>query len=676
MGEEGNGSGFDGAPIGASSCGRASLFRILTFVLVASIAVLLSLPGLRFAYVFDDYDFLARAQQFQWAHFLPDANDIFYRPVSRELYFGFLESVSPGDPLVGHVVNVGLVVAAILLAGTLVTRLAGIRAGIIAGLLLGAFGQWPILVAWVCGAQDLLAIAFLLLALNAELSGARLEAITLFVLAALSKETAIVTAPALVAIARLRGGSRRPAVTMAMQLGALLSAWLLFHPGIRSLLAHGGASGKGSYIGLDNPERWTALLESVPTLLNLSITGHPGPWPTEFAGLLLLAMIPFLCILWLLTRAAAGEDPKRKASAIASANHCLLLGSLLGVPTLLLTCFLVKHWAPYYACFPAVGLAVAVAPRLATIRPVALALGLTIFLIGGIWSRSVELGSGMPTEKGLATAGIALRHLERNFKSVAPSLSEGAMVYVSTMATGSQSIYVHLHRFQALRVWYRDPAIHTLRPESYVLSSRPEYLFWVDPKLNVFQVDLQTLAVRSAGNPVERFRYRSVLRSYAVGLAGAGQLQRAVDILLKIDEPTSWHHAISYRTAAMLLYAHGFDADADRMLLGVSMIPRNAALDAIRNLLTVPMSPSRPLERHALRAFGISWDDIDALRVLMQELRELGYSAVSSRLADRILVLRPGDPGAIQVLQDAKKDQLSTSRITPAIPKFEAPGAR
>lgn len=674
MEERGSDSGTNSVVDGTEGRSPSRISRLLPFALCALIAALLSLPGLRFAYVFDDYDFLARGQQFQWAHFLPDSNDIFYRPISRELYFGFLESVSPGDPLVGHAINIGLVVATVLLTGVLVTGLAGLRAGVIASLLLGAFGQWPVLVAWVCGSQDLLAIVFLLLALNSELRGARWEAITLFALAILSKETAVVAAPALIAVAWLRTGARKPAITLASQLGALLFLWLLIHPGVGSLLARGGASGKGSYIGIDNPERWSALLESVPALLNLSITSHPGPWPREFAGILLLSLLPFICILWLMRRLSTDAVPFSDGPAPISANQCLLLGSLISIPTILLTCLLVKHWAPYYACFPAVGMAVAVAPRLARIRPLVLSVVLTLFLIGGVWSRSVELGSGMPTEKGLATAGMALAKVERNFKAVAPALPEGSVVYVTTMATGTQSVYIHIHRFQALRVWYRDPTLQTLRPERHVISSRPEYLFWIDPKLSVFQVDTQTLAVRSAGAPVEPFRYRAVLRSYAIGLAGSGQLQRAVDVLLGIDPPTSWHHVTSYRIAAMLVYAYGFEADANQMLLDAPMVPRAAALRSIRNLLTVPMSPSRPLERHALRAFGLSWDDADAVKAVMWDLDALGYHNVSSRLAERVLMLQPGDPIAFRILEKAKKDESAGGRITPEIPEFEPPG--
>ena len=88
------------------------------------------------------------------------------------------------------------------------------------------------------------------------------------------------------------------------------------------------------------------------------------------------------------------------------------------------------------------------------------------------------------------------------------------------------------------------------------------------------------------------------------------------------------------------------------------------------------MNPSRPLERHALRAFGFSWDDIDALKTVMLNLDALGYYNVSSRLAERVQTLEPGDTTAVRILRNAKEDESGNSRITPEIPEFEAPGAR
>lgn len=653
-----------------------SVLRNAPYLLAAILAVLLARTGLGFTYLFDDFDFLARAQDFQWSHLLPGRDVLFYRPVSREIYFGFLEFISPGNPIAGHLINAGLLVAIVLLGGALVAEIAGRRAGIVASFVIAAFGQWPVLVGWVCGSQDLLSITFLLLALHSELRGARPEALALFGLSLLSKETAAVTAPALAAVAWIRGDSRRGILNLALQVGALLGIWALIHPGVRALLGSGGAITPGGYIGFDNPARWSAFVESVPALLNLSFLAHGTRWPADLTGVLLLASPIFAALLWFLLRgsgASTSPSPAPGSSVGPVSARCLLLGGSIGVPPLILTCLMLRHWAPYYACFSALGLAVAVAPRLAAMRAPWLVVWSCAFLASGVWSRGVDWKVGVPTERSLSLVSGALRQLEHNFKEVRGTMPNGAIVYVATMATGPRSVYVHLHRFQALRVWYRDPLIRTLRPELHVVSSAPELLFLIDPDLGVFEIDVQSLKIRSAGRLTERYRYRSVLRSYAIGLGMSGQLQRAVDILLGIDEPTTLDHAVSYRLAAMLLYAHGLDSDADAMLRGVPPLPRELALESVRILMTVPTSPPRELERHAFRAFGLSWEDTSALRIIMLGLKELGYRDASTRIAERLLELRPGNVDARRVVEEANA-QRERDRLTHEIPAFEAPG--
>jgi len=665
--------GADVAPPKSIKLDRERQFGAMPFLLAALVAIALATPGIRFAYVFDDYDFLGRAQQPFWRDLLPYAGDMFYRPVSREIYFGLLERVSPGNPMLGHLVNLGCLAALVLLTGSIVARIGGFRAGVIASLLMAAFGQWPVTVAWVSGSQDLFAIFFVLFALHAELAGAKLEALALFALAVLSKETAIVVAPALVALPWLTGKPRREFITSAARFGSVVAAWALIHPGFRSLVAHHGVSSEGSYIGIDNPERWTTLAQAVPTILNLPLTGNPTPWPAGLTPFLAMALAPFFGALWIISRPGALTTLGEGSPTATPPWRMVVLGALLAIPPLLLTAIAVKHWTPYYVCFSAPGLAIAVAPYLAQMDIRRSATILLLSLVLGVWSRGVELEPGMPTETGLAPAGDALRTVEENFKQVAPTLPPGSIVYVSTMARGTKSVYLHLHNFQVLRVWYRDATLETLRPEVRVISSRPEYLFWVDPKLNVFQVDTKTLAVRSSGPPVERFRYRSVLRSYAIGLANSGDLQRSVDVLLNLDDPASWDHAINYRIAAMLVYASGDDASADRMLEGIPPIPLQSAFEAVANLLTVPTLPSRPLERHALRAFGLSWDDPVTIGRLMEALMKLGYKEVAGRLAQRLMILVPGDRQAMEVLRKLNAKSKPGAQIMPPIRQFELP---
>jgi hypothetical protein len=633
----------------------------------------LSLPGFVLSYAFDDYNFLGSTQQFRLGILAPDPGSILYRPISRELYFGLLNLISPGSALGGHVINAVLLGATVLLGASLTSRLSGRRAGIIAGLMLAAFGHWSFLVAWVSGAQDLFAIVFALLALHLELRGKHVACMVAFGCALLSKETTVAVVPALVAAQWIRSSSPRSTLRAAARFAALVGAWALIHPGIHALAARGGAGPPGSYIGLDNPERWTSLLRYLPVLANLPLTGFPTSWPWELTWGLAAAAVPFLAALWLLREHWEETAEDRILRLDHRRWEAVGFGLLLGVPSLIITVILVQHWAPYYMCFPAVGFAVALSSWLATRPYPPVVIFLLLFLLLGTWSRGIELASGMPTERNLAPAGKALDRLEKNFKKVAPSLPPSSLVYVSTMATGAQSVYLHLHTFQILRIWYRDPTIQTLRPELRVSSGSPEVLFGVDPRLSVFQIDVRTLAVRSSDGPVEHRRYRSVLTSYAIGLAGIGETQRAVDILLGVSQPGSWDHVVDRRVAAMLLVSNGENEGAADLLRGVPDLPSRAALEVVGMLLTVPNRGTH-IEVPALHAFGLSPEDPKVVRALLRGLLGLGYNEVSERLAKRLMVLAPGDLEATKALKIIRSAKRGANRwIVPPIRTIQFP---
>ncbi len=651
--------------------GSTRLALYAPFLLPAATAVLLALPRLRFAYLFDDYDFLARTQLFHLGLLTPDPALVFYRPISREIYFGFLNWLSPGNPLTGHVLNAILLAGAVFLGATLAGRLAGRKAGLIAGLLLAAFSQWPILVAWVSGAQDLLSIDFTLLALHFELSGRGAKSLVAFACAILSKETAVAAAPALVAIHWLRFPSVGRALPGSIRLGALLGVWALIHPGVRIMLERGDASLQGMYIGLENPNRWTSLLTSIPVFLNFPLK-LPTAWPQELTWALGLAVVPFLAAFWALHRPGAGLGAQMASGEILGTRASVGFGALLALPPLLLTCLLVQFWVPYYASFPAVGVSIALGCWLATLPYRFSILCLALYLVLGVWSRGVELKLGMTTEQGLAPAGVALPVVERNFKKLARSLPRSSVVYVTTMATGPQSVYRHLHAFQALRVWYRDPTLQTLRPELRVISGEQEFLFAVDPKLNVFQIDVKSLAVRSTGGRVEHSRYRSVLISFAVGLAGVGEIDRAVTILMGVDEPGTPNGDVNRRIAAMLLLSRGETAAAAHLLRHLPDLQAGEALENVGILLTVP-TRGTPLEEHALKAFGLSPRDPRAIRPLLVGLLSLGHYEVSKRLAVRLLALRPGDPEATAALARIDSLPVPLDQVTQPTRKLEFP---
>ncbi|HJW15128.1 MAG TPA: hypothetical protein VJ776_10550, partial [Thermoanaerobaculia bacterium] len=150
------------------------------------LALILVVPGFVYPYLFDDYDFLVRALRFAPSQLLPDPSILFYRPVSRELYFALLQTLSPRGPLLGHALNALALVAASCLVVWIGTRGLGRREGALAGIYFAALGQIPLLVAWVSGAQDAFAILFTLAAIALEWRRRHFAALIAAALAVLS----------------------------------------------------------------------------------------------------------------------------------------------------------------------------------------------------------------------------------------------------------------------------------------------------------------------------------------------------------------------------------------------------------------------------------------------------------------------------------------------------------
>ena len=86
------------------------------------------------------------------------------------------------------------------------------------------------------------------------------------------------------------------------------------------------------------------------------------------------------------------------------------------------------------------------------------------------------------------------------------------------------------------------------------------------------------------------------------------------------------------------------------------------------------MPPSRPLERHAFRAFGLSWQNTDVIRSLMEKLLKLGYTESAGRLAQRLLELLPGDIEAIRVIAKMSETTELGGQIIPPIRRVDLPG--
>jgi len=629
------------------------------YLLPIVVAITLALPCFRFGYLFDDFDFIERAQRFRPGDLLPDVHSLFYRPLSREVFFGILHLFRLDTPAMLHVFNSLLVATAVALIMVLASRLLGTRGGAIAGLLFASLGSLPVLIGWASGVQDLLAIVFVLLAILLQLEGRTLLAVLAMGGAILSKETAASLVPAL-AIQEWILHQRRPSLKTALPYALLLIAWVTIHPGLHLLFARHFQSGGTEYLGLDNPSRVSSAVRSVLTLANLPVAAVSLQWiGTRLPAFLLASTAAVFAVFQFRFPASLSQDLELHYSK----GRVLVFAALLMVLPILLAASLMKYWAPYYVCLSGIGSCLVGAALLKN-QPVKGLLPLVLaFMAFGIFARGAEVDPSISTEKNLERTARALHQVETGFKKLYPSLSRGSTVYVYSLSHGIEGVYTHMYHFQALRVWYKDPWLLTTKPQRRTPGERKEYLFWIAPNLDVAEIDPVTLRARSSGIRPAYYQYQKTLRAYAFGLAATGQAMRAAQILTRMPEPNAMIWGYDARIAAMLLLADGKIDFARDLLAHVPPMGREDALSALIGVLA-ESPPGLDLDEAALDAFGVQRDDADAQRFLMKWFVARGYDGPAMRFALRVIRLLPGDPESSAVLRQLSQKQ-EPDRITP-----------
>ena len=426
-------------------------------------AVILAIPALAFTYIWDDHFFLTNAVFYQLHDWAPSADDPFYRPISRGIYFTLLDLARGAGPALGHALNLAFLVAIVILLGSFVSRLAGKRAGILAALWLAGLGAMPSLVGWISCDQDLLAILFTLIALHLRLSRRNGWALAAVTAGLLSKETTLAVIPAIVLLDWIldRKPYRIPRHAGAYAL--LVAIWGAMHPAVRILVSR-GAELVTVVRALEHPERWPVHLgKYVATLVNVPAFAPLPTWPT-FGALVLLAVLA-VAVLAIRFANALREAPDERREA-ASPERVYLLGALACAGPLVLTSFMIHGWAPYYAAFPAVGFAMIAGVFLAglSLRSQLLAVGL--YLILGLWCRGDVRDPREFTESNFRGVSAALRKVEAGFRKLYPSFGPNTQVLMSVQARGAGGIYIHMYSYQVLRLWYRDRTLRAVRPEA------------------------------------------------------------------------------------------------------------------------------------------------------------------------------------------------------------------
>ena len=612
--------------------------------------LVLAIPCVGLSYLSDDYAFVLRAWNFHPAQLLPDPESGFWRPISRELYFGLLTRISPNNPLWGHILNWALAAASVSMVAEFARRVAGARVGFFTGMLFAATAVMPTLVAWVCCSQDLLALAFLAAALLLQQSGRVAAALVCAAAALLSKESAIFFLPGLAALRWILNGDRRLLRQDASKYAVLLAAWAIANPRARTLLRSGFASGEGGYVGLDNPDIGQHWIRMAATHLNLPSYGFGTPWPSHL-NVVMLAAAFLIAVAYWLDRSRRLEAP----SAAVPRRRILLLGLGLGVIPGFLVAASARHWFPYYACLPAVGISLVLADMIVRFGRRACWAALAFFFLLGIWYRGTVAGkASIPTEANFREMSSRLNTLEAGLKKLHPELPDSSRLYFTVQAPDETYLQFHLWDVQAPRVWYGNSTLVSFYPERYKPGARPEFLFWVTADGSVFEITLPELRVRSPGLRPSQAAYQRAIRNFSLGLFGAGEVDRAVRAVLSMQERSEFTRAFDRRLAAAFLFATGRDAEAAGPLQGLPPLSREEALDAVAVVIG-PHIPGADLDDGAFRAFGLVPGDAEAYRYLMNMFSEGSFLPQAMRMARRLLSVKPGDEEAMAMVEAIEK---------------------
>lgn len=614
---------------------------------------LLSIPCIGMAYLWDDYYFLNNAMRLRLWDFIPDIRDAFYRPLSRGVYFSILSAARDSGALLGHWINVLLLSLTACLVGAAGARLGGKRVGICSGVLFAGLACAPTLVAWTSCSQDLLAMLLVMSALHCRMSGLKAAALVCFALGVLSKETAIVTLPAIMLVDQLDGRRITWPWREVVPYTIFLAAWASLHPAVKILVARGFQPGGSDYVGLAGfGESLKHAGMYLMEFCNLRVGALDVTWTPWEIAVLVASVIGAVAAIWQVFGSAD--------RAAGSSRQPLRVGVLLSVGPWLLTSVMIIGWWQYYAAFSGLGTSLILGSWLAD-KPRRVVTALVApFLILGLWGRASETKARYLTESDFRVSSDAYKKLRASLFKIQPTLPAGTQLLMSVQARGRARVYFPIYFYNIPSIWYRDPTITVRKPEERTAVNAPEYLFAVTQDLDVVRIDPFTFEVASAsGQTPDYLTVEQALRTYAMGLAGSGETDAAARLLVEMPEIDRNFESLHHRMAVMFLLADGREEDARKLSAGIPAATRTWALDNLPAVLA-QQPPNRLFDNVGLRAFGFDSTDVDALRHLTNWYLRRRYPDPAGRFAERLLARAPGDSAGIAAI--AVRDSVIAAR--------------
>lgn len=454
-----------------------SRHRWLPAVLFTAGVVALYAGALGTGFLNDDYLFLEDASRGPWAAGR-GALANYFRPLSRQLWFGTIAPLSGHDPLVFHLANLAVFLAAAALLYDLLRAFAP-RAGALAGLVY--FAVLPLQrvnLTWISCCQDLLALAGTLGAFALFRRGRDRLALLAFLAAVLAKESAL-PLPALLFAWDWRIAGRRPAAALrrVAPFALPLAVWAA---GELALRANAPAPAVLRFGPLEFLAAWTHLPQALAGLENpLGMTRALWTSLPSFAALVALAALAW----W---RPPAGDAGSPEAAPHAA--HANGFGLAWMAAFALPVAPVVHGWSAYFYTLCAVGGAVLVAAHAARLSRWTFAAAVAVAL----WWHAAA--SAVPAFAVTDDAWGWTSHLTAHYFERGAALSQrlrAALLRVAPApAPGTRFFFATLPPFAgfqmgngaAIRAAYRDASLeshfYSRFSDSTAAQAPCVFLFW------------------------------------------------------------------------------------------------------------------------------------------------------------------------------------------------------
>ena len=438
-------------------------------------------------FINDDYLFLEAVRRHGWLESIlhPAGLGNYFRPLSREIWFGVIGLLTGGEPFLFHLVQFVLFVAALALLADLLGVFAPPRERVLAPAALAGllfFGVLPLQyvnVAWVSCAQDLLALIGVLGALALHRRGRIVPAVLVYAAATLCKESALPLPGVLfvwgMLVERL---SARRAFARVLPYALALLPWALGEAWLRQ------TSASTTPLVFQPAHLAAAFVHLVQSLLGIEhASGWLATWsnarPSVIAFVLMAAVALFL------------PDRSEPESA-DEARPSLRAGLLFALGWLALFTLPVwpvaYYWSSYYYTLAAVGGALLVtlaAARVARWTWIALAGVLLWWNAAGVGAPAFAvvndpwIGTGHFTPFYLERAATLSRDMRASLGKVLPKVPQGARLFFATLPPWAG---FQMGNGPSVRHLYKDDSIeshfYSAFSESTAAQQPCRFLFW------------------------------------------------------------------------------------------------------------------------------------------------------------------------------------------------------